>query len=401
MNDFDDLDRLVSELNLLSPEESSAESSYDRALVDQDSALLDAWLQRVRDEDGGSDLLLVAGSSPIVRAPGRLIRISSDPLSGEDIEHAVRGSVSHRLLERYRAGHAVDLAFKRPGLGRFRMNLHRERGRTAASIRALPLRIPRLADLHFSHDIGLLAALPRGLVLIGGPTGSGKTTTLAALVAAINERDERHIITVEDPIEYEHPHGRCLIEQVEIGIDAPDFPSALRSAVRQAPDVIVVGEMRDYEAIATALTAAETGHLVLATMHSPNVSHALERIVGVFEGSAQKQIILQLANALQGIIAQDLLPAADRTRRVLAYELLMANGAVRNLIRENQLHQLENTLQMGRKDGMVDQYWAIKRASSDTLNRLGGTQWTAFDDLTRQPGEDRIVLARIGLDMAG
>ena len=350
MNDFDDLDRLVSELNLLSPEGSSAGDSYDRALVDQDSALLDAWLQRVRDEDGGSDLLLVAGSPPIVRAPGRLIRISSDPLSSEDIEHAVRGSVSHRLLERYRAGHAVDLAFKRPGLGRFRMNLHRERGRAAASIRALPLRIPKLADLHFSHDIGLLAALPRGLVLIGGPTGSGKTTTLAALVAAINERDERHIITVEDPIEYEHPHGRCLIEQVEIGIDAPDFPSALRSAVRQAPDVIVVGEMRDPETMRIALSAAETGHLVFATVHTTDVSAAVSRIADAFPVERQNAVRQELAMALAGILTQTLVPA--KTGGVVPVaELLMVSYGARQHIRKNALQHLNQEITITRKNG--------------------------------------------------
>jgi len=350
VNDFDDLDRLVSELNLLSPEGSSAGDSYDRALVDQDSALLDAWLQRVRDEDGGSDLLLVAGSPPIVRAPGRLIRISSDPLSSEDIEHAVRGSVSHRLLERYRAGHAVDLAFKRPGLGRFRMNLHRERGCAAASIRALPLRIPKLADLHFSHDIGLLAALPRGLVLIGGPTGSGKTTTLAALVSAINERDERHIITVEDPIEYEHPHGRCLIEQVEIGIDAPDFPSALRSAVRQAPDVIVVGEMRDPETMRIALSAAETGHLVFATVHTTDVSAAVSRIADAFPVERQNAVRQELAMALAAILTQTLVPA--KTGGVVPVaELLMVSYGARQHIRKNALQHLNQEITITRKNG--------------------------------------------------
>ena len=177
--------------------------------------------------------------------------------------------------------------------------------------------------------------------------------TLNYLVDLINSERRCKIVTIEDPIEFVHQNKRAIVVQQEVLTDVRSFNRALVHVLRQDPDVIVVGEMRDFEAISTALTAAETGHLVLATMHSPNVSHALERIIGVFEGSAQRQIILQLANALQGIISQDLLPAVDRTRRVLAYELLMTNGAVRNLIRENQLHQLENTLQMGRKEGMV------------------------------------------------
>ena len=355
MTDFDDriddLDRLVSELNLLGPSDGAAEAApYDQALADSHSALLASWLQRVRDEDGGSDLLLVAGSPPIVRAPGRLVRISSDPLGSEDIETAVRSSVSPRLIERYRAGHAVDLAFRLPGLGRFRMNLHRERGRAAASIRALPLRIPGLADLHFSHDIGLLAALPRGLVLIGGPTGSGKTTTLAALVAAINERVQRHIITVEDPIEYEHPHGRSLIEQVEIGIDAPDFPAALRAAVRQAPDVIVVGEMRDPETMRIALSAAETGHLVFATVHVTDVSAAVARITDGFPSERQNAVRQELAMALAAVLTQTLVPA--KTGGVVPVaELLMVSYGARQHIRKNALQHLNQEITITRKAG--------------------------------------------------
>ena len=186
-----------------------------------------------------------------------------------------------------------------------------------------------------------------------GPTGAGKTTTLNYLVDLINSERRCKIVTIEDPIEFVHENKRAIVVQQEVLTNVRSFNRALIHVLRQDPDVIVVGEIRDFEAISTALTAAETGHLVLATMHSPSVSHALERIVGVFEGSAQKQIILQLSNALQGIIAQDLLPAVDRTRRVLAYELIVANGAVRNLIRENQVHQLENVIQTGRKDGMV------------------------------------------------
>jgi len=198
-----------------------------------------------------------------------------------------------------------------------------------------------------------LARKPNGLVLITGPTGAGKTTTLNYLVNLINTERRCKIVTIEDPIEFVHQNKKAIVVQQEVLTDVRSFNRALIHVLRQDPDVIVVGEMRDHEAISTALTAAETGHLVLATMHSPNVSHAVERVVGVFEGNAQRQIVLQLANALQGIISQDLLPAADRSRRVLAYELLIANGAARNQIRENQLHHLENTMQTGRKEGML------------------------------------------------
>ena len=382
---FDDLDRLVSELNLLGPS--------DHVSADSDFTRLDAWLQRVRDEEGGSDLLLVAGSPPVVRAPGRLLRISADPLGSEEVEHAVRGCVTPRLLERFRAGHAVDLAFKRPGLGRFRMNLHRERGRTAASIRALPLRIPRLADLHFSHDIGLLSALPRGLVLVGGPTGSGKTTTLAALVAAINERDERHIITVEDPVEYEHPHARSLIEQVEIGIDAPDFPAALRAAVRQAPDVIVVGEMRDPETMRIALSAAETGHLVLATVHTTDVSAAVSRIADAFPVERQNAVRQELSMALAAVLTQTLVPA--RTGGVVPVaELLMVSYGARQHIRKNALQHLNQEITITRKAGSFSLEESLARfVQTGVLERAAAQLRAAhpdeFDSILSAQRQDR------------
>jgi twitching motility protein PilT len=189
--------------------------------------------------------------------------------------------------------------------------------------------------------------------LITGPSGAGKTTTLNYMVDLINSERRCKIVTIEDPIEYIHHNKRAIVVQQEVLTDAHSFSRALRHVLRQDPDVIVVGEMRDQEAVAAALTAAETGHLVLATLHAPNVTHAFERITGVFEGSAQRQVVMQLANSLQGILAQELLPAADRSRRVLAYELLIANSAVRNLIRENQKHMLENIIQTGAKDGMV------------------------------------------------
>jgi twitching motility protein PilT len=214
-------------------------------------------------------------------------------------------------------------------------------------------RVATREELGLPAKIDELVRRPNGLFLITGPTGAGKTTTLNYLVNLINSERRCKVVTIEDPIEFVHRNNRAIVVQQEVLTDVRSFNSALTHVLRQDPDVIVVGEVRDAEAIATVLTAAETGHLVLATMHSPNVAHALERITGIFEGSAQRQVILQLANSLQGIIAQDLLPSADRTRRVLAYELMMANNAVRNLIRENQLHFLENTMQTAAKEGMM------------------------------------------------
>ena len=338
---YDDLDRLVSELNLLGP---AAESSSSGS-----TATLETWLGRVRQSDG-SDLLLVAGVPPAVRAASRLTRLSHEPLSSDEIEAAVLPVVMRRLQDRYRAGEAVDLAFRLGGLGRFRMNLHRERGRAAAAIRALPMRIPRLADLHFSHDIGVLSTLPRGLVLIGGPTGAGKTTTLASLIATINERDARHIITVEDPIEYDHPHGRSVIEQVEIGIDTTDFPTALRAAVRQAPDVIVVGELRDPETMRIALQAAETGHLVFATVHTTDVAAAISRIADGFPTERQNAVRQELAMALAAVLTQTLVPA--RTGGVVPVaELLMVSYGARQHIRKNALQHLNQEITITRKAG--------------------------------------------------
>jgi len=337
----DDLDRLVSELHQITPSRSVPIASDTPELAD--------WLRQVRDQDG-SDLLLVAGLPPLARVKGHVSRLRGDPLSGEDVESAVSPMVPSRLRERYRDGEAIDLAFTLKGLGRFRMNLHRERGRPAAAIRALPTRIPRVSDLHFSHDITLLAELPRGLVLVCGPTGSGKTTTLAALIAEINSKHSRHIVTVEDPIEYEHAHGRSVIEQVEIGIDAPDFPTALRAAMRQAPDVIVIGEMRDPETMRIALAAAETGHLVLATVHATDASAAVSRIADAFPVERQNAVRQELAMALAAVLTQSLVQTRTRTLAPVAELLLVSYGA-RQHIRKNALQHLNQEITITRKSG--------------------------------------------------
>jgi twitching motility protein PilT len=367
---FDDLDRLVSELNLM---ERTALASSATA------AALEAWLARVREE-GGSDLLLVAGAPAVIRVSGRLVRISTEPLGGEEIEAAVFPVVASRLQQRYRAGEAVDLAFKVAGLGRFRMNLHRERGHAAAAIRALPTRIPRLADLHFSHDISILATLPRGLVLIGGPTGSGKTTTLASLVAAINDAEARHIITVEDPIEYDHPHSKSVIEQVEIGIDAADFPTALRAAVRQAPDVIVVGEMRDPETMRIALAAAETGHLVFATVHTTDVSAAISRISDAFPGERQNAVRQELAMALAAVLTQTLVPTRSGGVVPVA-ELLMVSYGARQHINRNALQHLNQEITITRKAGSFTFEESLARfVQNGTLDRAEALLRAAHPD---------------------
>ena len=337
----DDLDRLVSELHQITSARSTPITGDTPDLAD--------WLRQVRDQDG-SDLLLVANLPPLARVKGQVSRLRGDSLSGEDIEAAVSPIVPTRLRDRYRDGDAVDLAFTLKGLGRFRMNLHRERGRPAAAIRALPMRVPRVADLHFSHDIALLAALPRGLVLVCGPTGSGKTTTLAALIAEINASHARHIVTVEDPIEYEHVHGRSVIEQVEIGIDAPDFPTALRAAMRQAPDVIVIGEMRDPETMRIALAAAETGHLVLATVHATDAAAAISRIADAFPVERQNAVRQELAMALAAVLTQSLVQTKTRSLVPVAELLLVSYGA-RQHIRKNALQHLNQEITITRKAG--------------------------------------------------
>jgi len=337
----DDLDRLVSELHQITSARSTPITGDTPDLAD--------WLRQVRDQDG-SDLLLVANLPPLARVKGQVSRLRGDSLSGEDIEAAVSPIVPTRLRDRYRDGDAVDLAFTLKGLGRFRMNLHRERGRPAAAIRALPMRVPRVADLHFSHDIALLAALPRGLVLVCGPTGSGKTTTLAALIAEINASHARHIVTVEDPIEYEHVHGRSVIEQVEIGIDAPDFPTALRAAMRQAPDVIVIGEMRDPETMRIALAAAETGHLVLATVHATDAAAAISRIADAFPVERQNAVRQELAMALAAVLTQSLVQTKTRSL-VPVTELLLVSYGARQHIRKNALQHLNQEITITRKSG--------------------------------------------------
>src|SRR5437660_9927652 len=282
-------------------------------------------------EQGGSDLVLVENAPPCARVEGEGRKLEPASLDGAEIEAALLPALSQHALRLYRQALIADSSYRIEGLGRFRINLHRERGRAAAAIRALPAKVPALAELHLPSTVSNLAHLPRGLVLIGGPAGSGKSTTLSALIHEINLREARHIVTIEDPIEYEHTHVRSVIEQVEIGADAPDFPAALRAALRQAPDVIVVGEMRDPETARIALSAAETGHLVFTTLHTTDAASTVSRIADSFPQERQHTVRAEMAMALAAMLTQTLIPNRNGGRVPSAQVLILGYGARKNL----------------------------------------------------------------------
>ncbi len=312
-----------------------------------------AALMNTAVESGASDLHLIVGVPPAFRVNGEIILAECDSLSAEECTTMAYSLLSEDQRNTFEREWEICISLPQTEAGRIRATLYRRNTRPEMSIRFCGDRIRDREELGLPERIDELARKPSGLILITGPTGSGKTTTLNYLVDLINRERRCKIITIEDPIEYVHENKRALVIQQEVLTDTHSFERALIHVLRQDPDVIAVGEMRDHETISTALTAAETGHLVLATLHAPSAALAIERMVGVYDGNAQRQIILQLANSLQGIIGQDLLPSADRTQRVLAYELLLSTNAVRSLIRDNNLHQIENVMQTGGKEGMV------------------------------------------------
>jgi twitching motility protein PilT len=357
MSDSDEIDRLILELH------SSVQPTGGAAIGD--SSRLERWL-RLLAARNGSDLLLVAGAPPAIRVDSKVVPLADGPLDGLDIEEAVIPALAPHARRQYRDAGITDASFRVSGVGRFRINLHRERGRAAAAIRLLPTRVPRLSTLGLPPSVELLAQLPRGLVLIGGPTGSGKTTTLAALVDEINRRDARHIVTIEDPIEYEHQHHGCVVEQVEIGADAPDFPTALRAAVRQAPDVIVVGEIRDPETMRIALAASETGHLVFSTVHTTDVASTVSRIADSFPSERQNTIRQELAMAVAAVLTQTLLPKQGGGL-VPAAELLMVGYGARQHIRKNALQHLHQEITITRRHGSFTLEESLARLAKEGL----------------------------------
>jgi twitching motility protein PilT len=308
-------------------------------------------------ERRATDLHLVCGLPPILRIDGALKRAGDAALDEDELARLFAGLVDGPARARLAADGAVDFTLalegSAGGSGRFRVNLHRERGRLAAAIRSLPSRIPTLAELNLPAALAELVEPHRGLVLVCGPTGSGKSSTLAALVGEINRRRACHVLTIEEPVEFVHASATAVVEHVEVGVDAPSFSAALRAALRQDPDVLLVGEMRDLESISIALTAAETGHLVLSTLHSHDVVQTVHRVVDVFPAAQQAQVRHQLSLALSAIVCQQLLPRADRPGRLPALEILTASHGVRHLIRQQTPEKLIHEIALGRRHGMM------------------------------------------------
>lgn len=302
-------------------------------------------------ERRGTDLLLTAGAPPLIRVDGKLQALDGGPLTPSDCQRLILSVLTEELSVEFKRLKEIDFSFNWEGTARFRANAFLQRGSMGLCLRLIPYRIPTFEELGLPAAVERFVRLPQGLVLVTGPTGAGKSTTLASMIDSINDHRSCHVLTIEDPIEYVHKHKKSAVNQREIGEDSISFARALRSALREDPDVLLVGEMRDLETIQTALTIAETGHLVFATLHTNDTAQALDRIVDVFPGEYQTQIRVQLANSLAGIIYQQLMPKTEGGM-VAAFEVMVATHPVRNLIKEGKTRQLRNVVATGQKDGM-------------------------------------------------
>jgi twitching motility protein PilT len=350
-------------------------------------------LLTVMVERNASDLHLTAGSPPVIRVTGRLERLPDrDKLTSEEIRtlmYRILSTEQQKVLETRRQ---IDFSHAIPGLARFRVNTYFQRDSVGAAFRLIPDMIKTLEQLGMPTRLYELADQPRGLVLVTGPTGSGKSTTLASLLNHINNSRHEHILTIEDPIEFLHRHGSCIVNQREIGPDATTFADALRAALRQDPDVILVGEMRDLETVATALTAAETGHLVFATLHTQSAPSTIDRIIDVFPSEQQDQVRVQVASTLQGVVTQNLVPTADGLSRTAALEVLMPDDAVRNLIRQAKIEQIYSVMQTSTSRGMQ----TMEQSLADLVLRRVITPEVGFARTSR-PDQLRGILERSGM----
>jgi twitching motility protein PilT len=300
-----------------------------------------------------SDLHICTNSEPVIREDGTLKRLNYQKFEPQDTQRIMYDIISDENINRFETTLELDFSYQLPRRARFRVNLFRDRGACAAAFRLIPQKIPTCRDLNLPPLLEALTERPRGLILVTGPTGSGKSTSLAAMLGHININKAVHIITIEDPIEYLHTHKQSVLNQREVGADTRSFANALRACLREDPDVLLVGEMRDMETISLAITAAETGHLVFATLHTNNAAESIDRIIDVFPPGQQEQIRVQLSNNLQAIISQQLLPRAGASGRVPATEIMLASPAIRNLIREAKTHQIPSMIQTSGNQGMI------------------------------------------------
>jgi twitching motility protein PilT len=343
----------------------------------------------------GSDLHISVASPPAIRVRGHIHRLEGfEPLNADDTRQLLYHILSSEQQKHFEIKRQLEFAYSIPGLARFRVNVYYQREAVGAAFRVIPTDIKSAEELGLPPVLHELAQKPRGVVLVTGPTGSGKSTTLAAMIDEINRTRAEHILTVEDPIEFVHKHKRCIVNQREIGPDATSFSEALRAALRQDPDVILVGEMRDLETISTALTAAETGHLVFATLHTQSAPSTIDRIIDVFPAEQQEQVRIMIANSLQGIVTQTLIPTADGRGRVAALEILLPDDAVRNLIRQGKVEQVYSIMQTNTMRGMQ----TMEQALSDLITRR---VIDVNEGLTRSSRREQLIglLERQGFDV--
>lgn len=334
-----------------------------------------AELLKVAEDSKASDVHITVGVPPLMRVHGKMMPIPNEPrLMAEDVEALVKGIMGEFQKRAFAERGEIDFSFGLAGMGRYRVNVFRQRGTTAAVFRLVGSKIPNPHDLGVPQPVIDLYEMKSGLVLVTGPTGSGKSTTLASLLGLINENLNDHIITLEDPIEYLHRHNKSIVNQREIGVDTRSYAAALRAALREDPDVILVGEMRDLETISTAVTAAETGHLVFSTLHTIGCAETIDRIIDVFPTDQQEQIRVQLSMVLEAVISQRLIPTLDGNGRVAAFEVMLADSAIRNLIREGKNYQIPSAMQSAKKRGnqtmddcLVDLYTSGRIARKDAM----------------------------------
>jgi len=342
---------------------------------------------------GASDLHITVGSPPAFRVRGHIQRAEGfEPFDADDTRSTLYRILSSEQQKHFELNRQLDFAYSMPGLARFRVNVYFQREAVGAAFRLIPQEIKSLEELSLPPVLHQLAEYPRGLVLVTGPTGSGKSTTLAAVIDEINRTRSEHILTVEDPIEFVHRHKKCIVNQREIGPDATSFGLALKAALRQDPDVILVGEMRDLETISTALTAAETGHLVFGTLHTQSAPSTIDRIIDVFPPEQQEQVRIMIANSLQAVVTQSLLPTADGNGRVAALEILLPDDAVRNLIRQSKIEQVYSVMQTNTARGMQ----TMEQALADlALRRVVNLD----DAISRSSRSDQLIgiLERAGM----